>query len=184
MAGGIPKPFNFAGQGQPSVVADAADALIWQSGGFGGTTDWLAVNASANGGGLLWNPANSGVTVFVYGLEVGADVNAVARVGLVTGGVVPTGYATAGTQIQPKHLQTGGAGLRAPVAVLYQNTAAAALTSFLAAEPLAADQAVQPGGVFANAVLRPATGLIVVVGGPVSAWHFVLNLAWAEYQEV
>lgn len=180
MPGIIPRPFNIASQGQPTVGADIIDALVWESTAFGGTTDILSGTATARAGGLLWIPATTPISVLVYGIQMCADTNTTVRLGLVS---AQTGYTTPGF-VQPKHLQSTGFARVAAQAQVFSSIAAPTITganNFFKAQMLAASQTFQFFGGFANVVLRPGNGLVIVADGPAGAWKFSAMMDWVEY---
>ena len=178
MPGTIPRPFDLKSQGAPSVGADIIDALVWANNAYGGTTDVQSVAGAARGAGLLFNPAGSGTSVLIYGLQISASAQANSRVGFVTS--VPAGYVTTGTSITPKHIQTT---LAAPASVLYQNTAALALAAGTVFKAQIITQSpLQYFAGMANTVLRPGSGIVILVDGPVAAYTYAVTYDFVEYK--
>ena len=100
----IPRPFNISSQGAPAVGADIIDALVWGQNAYGGTTQVITIAQGVNGAGLLWNPAGSGVSILMYGLQISANATSgtsftpvTTTFGTTTAGL--SGFSTSGTGV-------------------------------------------------------------------------------------
>ena len=188
MAGTIPRPFNISSQGAPAVGADIIDALVWGQNAYGGTTQVITIAQSVNGAGLLWNPAGSGVSILMYGLQISANATSgtsftpvTTTFGTTTAGL--SGFSVSGTGSANKQTLTLPAVAKTPTGLIYQNVSLGAYaynpikTQFVTNN----NGFIQFFGGFANTVLRPNSGIVVVLAAPTGGLTAAVSFDWVEY---
>lgn len=158
-----------------AAVAPLVDRLVRQGQAFGGTSGKLTLAAAGNAGVALWNPANSGKMICVYGVQALADV-AVAF-GMIAHITASPGWTA--VPVLNKHrtsATTPGAAMQA--------------TNNAGAAPAAANTsdvfALEAGKLFqwtpevAEVLLPPGTGLLLWL--PLgAAGNVAVNLDWLEW---
>jgi len=185
----VPRPFNISSQAEPSVGADIIDALVWGQNAFGGTTQVITIAQNVNGAGLLWNPVGSGVSLLMYGLQISANATTggsftpvTTTFGTTTAGL--SGFSLTGTGSANKHTLTPPLVSKLPVAQIYQNVSIGALSYNPIKTQFITNNIgfIQFFGGFANTVLRPGSGIIVVLASPTGGMTASVSYDWVEYQ--
>jgi hypothetical protein len=157
-----------------AAVAPLVDRLVRQGQAFGGTSGKLTLASAGNAGVALWNPANSGKLVCVYGVQAVADV-------AVAFGVMASLAASPGWTAVPvlnKHRTSAtmpGAAMQAT------NNAGAAPAAANTSDTFAleAGRLFQWAPAVAEVLLPPGTGLLLWL--PLgAAGNVAVNLDWLE----